>query len=106
VNWPRVFAYIAAIVLVGGGAFGFVQGWEWLDDRHNQEIEVQEVGGDVQQLQQRWLVADYLQTQRQVFQLEDQWGRDCQRATLDTQQWCSSLKVRLEDLRIQIQRLK
>jgi len=105
-NWPRVFAYIAAIFLVSGGAFGFVQGWEWLDDRHNQEGEVQLVGGDVKQLQSRWLVADYLQTQKQVFQLEDRWGRDCRKANQDTREWCSNLKVRLEDLRIQIKRLK
>jgi len=60
-NWPRVFAYIAAIFLVSGGAFGFVQGWEWLDDRHNQEVQVELVGTKVQDAQQRLDYIDLIQ---------------------------------------------
>jgi len=60
-NWPRVFAYIAAIFLVSGGAFGFVQGWEWLDDRHNQETQVELVGTKVQDAQQRLDYIDLIQ---------------------------------------------
>jgi len=60
-NWPRVFAYIAAIVLVGGGAFGFVQGWEWLDERHNQEVEVISMDEKIQSTQQRLDFIDLIQ---------------------------------------------
>jgi len=75
-NWPRVFAYIAAIFLVSGGAFGFVQGWEWLDDRHNQETQVELVGTKVQDAQQRLDYIDLIQAVGVVKKLCDLAKRD------------------------------
>ncbi len=105
-SYKRVFVISGGILVAVGSAFGGIQGWEWLDQKHDQSREIQQVGGEVQSLKQEAVLTRFLRKSRTMDRLEEKYGPKCRRGDREIQDWCRDLRSEVDALKLEVESLK
>jgi len=116
---PKPTSYRRVVVIAGGilaaaiSGFGGIQAWEWLDSKHDQTaeiqqvgVEIQQVGGEVQSLKQEAVLTRFLRKSRTLDRLEEKYGPKCRGGDREIQDWCRDLRSEVDALRLEVESLK
>ncbi len=105
-SYRRVFVVAGGILAAAISGFGGIQAWEWLDQKHDQRAEIQQVGGEVQSLKQEAVLTRFLRKSRTLDRLEEKYGPKCRGGDREIQDWCRDLRSEVDVLKLEVESLK
>ncbi len=105
-SYKRVFVICGGILAAAISGFGGIQAWEWLDQKHDQTAEVQQVGAEVQSLKQEAVLTRFLRKSRTLDRLEEKYGPKCRGGDREIRDWCGDLREEVGKLRLEVESLK
>jgi len=109
---PQAKPYKRAMVIAGGilaaaiSGFGGIQAWEWLDEKHDQRVQIQQVGGEVQSLKQEAVLTRFLRKSQTLDRLEEKYGPKCRGGDQEIRDWCRDLRSEVGALKLEVESLK
>ena len=105
-SYRRVFVVAGGVLAAAISGFGGIQAWEWLDAKHDQSAQVQEVGSEVQSLKQEAVLTRFLRKSRSLDRLEEKYGPKCRGGDREIRDWCRDLREEVDALKLEVESLK